>query len=150
MFVFLIITIIFCIGASGIEFGETNNYKYTVYSIEFNYFGIDAPKMEEMITIPLEEKLGSINGILDYKSDIQYGKSTTSLYFSKKENSKNIYLAIRNIVDNLYNSLPSDVQKPRIYSSDLNSKSVVCIAFFCPRRKRYSKKLDRIEFEKEV
>lgn len=135
MFVFLIITIIFCIGASGIEFGETNNYKYTVYSIEFNYFGIDAPKMEEMITIPLEENLGSINGILDYKSDIQYGKSTTSLYFSKKENSKNIYLAIRNIVDNLYNSLPSDVQKPRIYSSDLNSKSVVCIAFFAQEEK---------------
>ncbi|WP_443738772.1 efflux RND transporter permease subunit [Treponema sp.] len=135
MFVFLIITIIFCIGASGIEFGETNNYKYTVYSIEFNYFGIDAPKMEEMITIPLEEKLGSVNGILDYKSDIQYGKSTTSLYFSKKENSKNIYLAIRDIVDNLYNSLPSDVQKPRIYSSDLNSKSVVCIVFFAQEEK---------------
>lgn len=135
IFIFLIITIIFCIGASGIEFGETGNYKYTVYSIEFNYFGMDASKMEELITIPLEEKLVSINGILDYKSDIQYSKSTTSLYFSKKENSKNIYLAIRNIVDNLYSSLPSDVQKPRIYSSDSNSKSVICIAFFAQGKK---------------
>lgn len=135
IFVFLIITIVFCIGASGIEFGETNNYKYTVYSIEFNYFGMDALKMEELITAPLEEKLVSINGILEYKSDIQYSKSTTSLYFSKKENSKNIYLAIRNIVDNLYSTLPSDVQKPRIYSSDSNSKNVICIAFFAQEKK---------------
>ena len=135
IFVFLMITIVFCIGAIGIEFGETGNYKYTVYSIEFNYFGMDASKMEELITIPLEEKLVSINGILDYKSAIQYSKSTTSLYFSKKENSKNIYLAIRNIVDSLYNSLPSDVQKPRIYSSDSNSKNVICIAFFAQEKK---------------
>lgn len=135
IFVFLMITIVFCIGESGIEFGETGNYKYTVYSVEFNYFGMDASKMEELITIPLEEKLVSINGILDYKSDIQYSRSTTSLYFSKKENSKNIYLAIRNIVDSLYNSLPSDVQKPRIYSSDSNSKNVICIAFFAQEKK---------------
>ncbi|MBC6714044.1 efflux RND transporter permease subunit [Treponema sp. Marseille-Q3903] len=85
--------------------------------------------MEKLITIPLEEKLILINGILEYKSDIQYSKSTTTLYCSKKENVKNIYLAIRNIVDNLYNNLPSDVQKPRIYSSDSNSKSIICIAF---------------------
>lgn len=129
LFIFLIITIIFCIGASGIEIGETRESKYTIYSVEFNYYGMDASKMEEIITIPLEEKLISINGILEYKSDIQYSKATTTLYFSKKENSKNIYLSIRNIVDNLYNNLPSDVQKPRIYSSESDSKSIISIAF---------------------
>ena len=135
LFVFLIITIIFCVGFVGVEIGETLESKYNIYSIEFNYYGMDASKMEELITIPLEEKLISINGILEYKSDIQYSKSTTTLYFSKKENSKNIYLTLRNIVDNLYNNLPGDVQKPRIYSSDSNSKSVICIAFFADENK---------------
>ena len=129
LFIFLILSIIFCVGAIGVEIGENRESKYIIYSVEFNYFGMDASKMEELITIPLEEQLISINGILEYKSDIQYSKTTTTLYFSKKDNSKNIYLSIRNIVDNLYNNLPQDVQKPRIYSSESNSKSVISIAF---------------------
>ena len=71
LFIFLIISIILCTGAIGIEIGETKESKYNIYSVEFNYFGIDASKMEELITIPLEEKLISINGILEYKSDVQ-------------------------------------------------------------------------------
>ena len=150
LFIFLIISIILCTGAIGIEIGETKESKYNIYSVEFNYFGIDASKMEELITIPLEEKLISINGILEYKSDVQYSKSTTTLYFSKKENSKNIYLAVRNIVDNLYNNLPPDVQKPRIYSSDSNSKSVICIAFLADTQKDLLRDWIELNLKKKI
>lgn len=129
IFVFFILTIILSVSAINIEFGENQNSKYTVYTIEFDYFGMDAAKLEEIITNPLEEQLMEIPGILEFKSNIEYSKSITTLYFSKKEDAKKNYLTIRSIVENLYNQLPKDVQKPRIYSSDAASKGIFCIAF---------------------
>ena len=50
------------------------------------------------------------------------------IYFDKKINTRNTYLEIRDYVDTLYNTLPSSVQKPRIFSSDVNDNSVITIA----------------------
>ena len=100
IFVFFILTIILSVSAINIEFGEKQNSKYTVYTIEFDYFGMDAAKLEEIITNPLEEQLMAIPGILEFKSNIEYSKSITTLYFSKKEDAKKNYLTIRSIVEN--------------------------------------------------
>lgn len=127
-FVLCVITIIMIASITNIEFGQINNSKYNVYSIEFDYYGIDSKKIEQIITIPLEEKLNELEGVVELRSTSEYSKSYVVAYFDKKQNHKQVYLAIRNIVDTLYKNLPQDVQKPRIYSSSINDKSVFTIA----------------------
>ena len=128
-FILIIISVILTIAAVQMEFGESKDGTYIVYSIEFEYFGTDSEKMEKIITVPLEEKIMAMNGVIEFRSVVQYAKSITSVYFSKRENTKKLYLAIEHITDSLYEILPKDVQKPRIYSSDSSSKGVLCIAF---------------------
>lgn len=129
IFIFLVASIIFFISAIKTEIGESHNSKYSVYTIEFNYFGMDAGKLEEIITKPLEELIISMTGILEFKSTVEYSKSITNVYFSRKSDSKKNYLAIRNLVESLYETLPGDVQKPRIYTSDFSSKGIYCLVF---------------------
>lgn len=128
LFVFLSISLIFLFSGRNIELGNSANSKYAVYSIRFEYFGMDAANIERIITIPLEEKISCMSNLLELRSTVEYGKSTTTAYFSKKIKSRNTYLEIRNYVDTLYNDLPSSVQKPKIYSSDTTEKSVISIA----------------------
>ncbi|MBE6355027.1 efflux RND transporter permease subunit [Treponema sp.] len=128
-FIFLIISFIFTFSSFNNEIGEKKDSKYTIYSVEFEYFGMDSNKIEELITIPLEERLTPLPGIIELKSSIEYSKSITTIFFNKDKDIKKNYLSLRNIVETLYNELPADVQKPRIFSSDSASKGVFCIAF---------------------
>ncbi len=115
---------------STIEIGNSNENRYYIFSIEFNYYGMDSKQIEEIITIPLEEKIMTIPGLTEFRSSCEYGKSLTTTYFSKKSDYKNTYLILRSIIETLYSELPSDVQKPRLYNSSSDQKSVIAVAFF--------------------
>lgn len=125
LFVFLILSLIFLFAARNIEFGNTENNKYAVFSVRFEYYGMDAQNIERQITIPLEEKISGMTNLLELRSTVEYGKSITTAYFDKKINNKNVYLELRNYVDTLYSELPAAVQKPRIYTADSAQKSVI-------------------------
>jgi len=127
-FIFAAITVISLFIVRSIQFGESRDNRYTVFSIRFEYFGMDAKEIENIITIPLEEKLGVLNDLLEIRSSAEYGRSVTTLFFARYVNYKNVYLSLRNIVDNLYNELPGAVQKPRIYSAQADKKAVLSIA----------------------
>ena len=128
-FVFAAVTVCLIACALRIEIGESHDGRYTVFSVEFDYYGVDADKIERLVTIPLEEKILPLAGLVEVDSCAENGKSTTTAYFNKTVNAKNLYLAIENSVDTLYAVLPHDVQKPRIYASDAHSASVLCVAF---------------------
>lgn len=128
-FVFAAVTVCLIACALRIEIGESYDGRYTVFSVEFDYYGVDADKIERLITIPLEEKILPLAGLVELDSSAENGKSTTTAYFNKKVDAKNVYLSIGNVVNTLYALLPRDVQKPRIYASDAHSGSVLCVAF---------------------
>lgn len=128
-FILAAISVILFFSASKIELGETNDSRYTIYSVIFEYYGMDSRQIENFITIPLEEKLMSLSQLVELRSTVEYGKTTTTAYFEKNVDTKNTYLNIRNAVQNLYEVLPSDVQRPRIISSASDSKAVICISF---------------------
>ena len=129
-FILSAITLIFFISLLQIEFGDGNSYSYTVFSVNFDYHGMDQSQIEKIITIPLEQKIMSLEGLVELKSIVEYGKSTTTAFFIKSIPHKNVYLNLRNSVEDIYLSLPSDVQKPRILSSSANDKAVFSAAFF--------------------
>lgn len=127
-FVFLILTCLFVFAGRTISFGESNENRYIVYAVKFEYFGMDSSEMERLITIPLEEKLMVLPDLLEMRSVSEYSKSNVSVYFSKTADRKKLYLSLREIVDTLYAELPSAVQKPGIYSSDTDQKAVLNLA----------------------
>ncbi|WP_147634674.1 efflux RND transporter permease subunit [Treponema pectinovorum] len=129
-FIFIAITLIFGICAFKVEKGFSKSSKYQIFSIEFDYFGMDSKKLEEIILIPLESLLMKMEDLKDLSSASQYSKTVTTAYFDKRSDFKRNYLSIRNIAQNMYNSLPGDVQKPRIYCSESESKSSISTAFF--------------------
>ena len=128
-FILIAITIIMSYAASQIEIGESKESRYNIYSVTFEYYGMDSKQIEELITIPLEEKIMILEGLLELRSSIEFGKSVTTAYFSKKINYKRAYLNIRDSVDKLYETLPKDVQRPRIQSSSTEDKAFLCVSF---------------------
>lgn len=128
-FILLSISIILAYSALQIEVGESRNTKYNVFSITFDYYGMDSRQIEELITVPLEEKLMVLEDLLELRSSIEYGKTVSTAFFSKKSDYKKTYLNIRDSVERLYETLPSDVQRPRIQSSSINDKACLCVSF---------------------
>ncbi len=112
-----------------IRLGKDTNLTEMVYSIQFEYYGMDASYIESLITIPLEQKLQGFSGLKEIQSVSDYGKSTTVLYFEKNLPKLFTYAALSDCVNDLYVQLPQAVQKPRIYSSDVNERAFMSIAF---------------------
>lgn len=128
LFVLCCITLLFLIMIKNISLGQDDSEKYIIYTVEFEYYGMDENYLEKEILIPLEEIISGISGLVELKSIAEYGKTYTTAYFHKNLDSKYLYLALRDGVDTLYNRLPSAVQKPRIYSSDSNQSPMLCFA----------------------
>ncbi len=129
-FIFMAVTSLMSLLVYKIEFSSAAQSRYQVYSVEFDWFGMNSSKLEEVILIPFEQKLSALEGLLEFNSTAQYSKTVTTLYFPKDSDQKNNYLALKDIVDSMYRTLPDDVQKPQIYSAQGDSRSSVCIAFF--------------------
>lgn len=129
-FILSAFTIIFILSALRIQIGIENESKYNTYTIEFNYYGVDAQRIEQIITKPLESKIMSLSDILEIRSNIEFGKSITSVYFKKSKDKDSQYLSLRNIIDSLYKNLPGDVQKPIIYNSSSTSQSILTFTIY--------------------
>ncbi len=149
-FIFTVLSLIFLAAVFRVETGDRKNSNYCVLTVEFEYFGMDPKKLEELITIPLEEKLNSLTSILELSSTVEYSKTLTSIYFSKKENPAKLYLAVRRIADSLYAGLPSDVQKPRVYSSAAADKGSLCVAFTAKENSSINNSIFRNEIETKL
>jgi HAE1 family hydrophobic/amphiphilic exporter-1 len=122
------ITVIALFIARNLQFGEYREGRYAAFSVRFEYYGMDAGELERLITIPLEEGCGILAGLREIRSTAEYGKSTTTLFFDREIDNKYTFLALRNVVDTLYNTLPGSVQKPRIYSSAADSPGILSLA----------------------
>ncbi len=123
-FIFTIITLILLFIGKSFNLGQNANARYHIYSIVFEYFGMDSAELEKQITIPLEDKINSIAGLTQMRSVTENGCATVTVWFPKSQDAKKIYLSIRNIVDTLYLEMPKAVQKPRIYSAESDARAV--------------------------
>lgn len=117
-FVFMSVSLIMVFSARNLKLGQSSNSSYHLFSVEFDYYGMDAESLESLIALPLEEALLGLPGLMDMEIQCQYSKVYGTFYFYPRENKKNIYLWLRDKVDTLYRDLPQAVQKPRIFSSD--------------------------------
>ena len=86
------------------------------YVIKIKHYGIDAAEMEKSITIPLEDALFSIPGVLSIQSSSENSQSSVFIRF--KKDTKGLYEAVRDAAQRVYETLPSSAQRPEIISSN--------------------------------
>lgn len=101
--------------------------KEDFFSVEFEYFGIDAEQIEKIIAEPLEEKIRAIENLSSLATTCEYSKCTTTASF--KKGGKNPYVALSEAADSLYRTLANDAQRPRIYSSSAEQRAIFLAAF---------------------
>ena len=85
------------------------------YVIKMKHYGIDAAEMERSITIPLEDALFAIPGVMSVLGSSE--NSLSSIFIRFKPGSRGRYEAVRDAAQRVYESLPPSVQRPEIYSS---------------------------------
>lgn len=101
--------------------------EYENYTVEFEYFGMDAEKIEKLVAIPFEEKAAKLEGLVSVSSVSEYSKCAANLIFEKGKGSS--YARLSDAVDELRRSLPQDAQNPRIYALAQDARHVFCAAF---------------------
>jgi multidrug efflux pump subunit AcrB len=92
-------------------------YDSSSYTITFRHYGIDAGEMERSIAIPLEDALAPLPGLLHITSTSENGRVRAFLRFDPDFAAYGRYEAVRDAVDEVYETLPSSVQRPEILSS---------------------------------
>ncbi|MDR1839912.1 MAG: efflux RND transporter permease subunit [Treponema sp.] len=112
-----------------INSGETvKENKGGSYVIKIRHYGIDAAEMERSVTIPLEDALFAISGVMSVQSSSE--NSLSSVFIRFKPGGRGRYEAVRDAAQRVYETLPSSVQRPEILSSNNSRIPVWSAAVF--------------------
>jgi len=91
---------------------------FPMSAIFVSYSGVAPQEMENMVTIPLEEAVGTIQGIKNITSYSREGSSVIMMEFNWGTNMDLKALDIREKVDQVKYALPSDASDPVIIKFD--------------------------------
>jgi multidrug efflux pump subunit AcrB len=86
------------------------------YVVKIRHYGIDAPEMERSVTIPLEDALFAIPGVMTINSSSE--NSLSNVFVRFKPGGRGRYEAVRDAAQRVYETLPPSVQRPEIFSSN--------------------------------
>ena len=104
---------LFVINNSSEKIKQTSGGSYVV---KIMHYGIDAAEMERTVTIPLEDALSAISGVMSVQSSTENNQSRIFVQF--KPGGKGRYEAVRDAAQRVYETLPSSAQRPEILSSN--------------------------------
>ncbi|MDR2303920.1 MAG: efflux RND transporter permease subunit [Treponema sp.] len=105
-------------------------YDAASYTITFRHYGVDAGEMERSIAIPLEDTLAPLPGLLHITSTSENGRVRVFLRFDPDFAAYGRYEAVRDAVEEVYETLPGSVQRPEILSSSNSRIPVWSAAVF--------------------
>ena len=105
---------LFVIINSGEKINENNG---GAYAVRIRHYGVNAAEMERSVTIPLEDALYSIPGIMNIQSSSENSLSNVYIRFKPDKSGKGQYEAVRDAVQSVYETLPPTAQRPQILSS---------------------------------
>lgn len=98
------------------------------YVVKIKHYGLDAAEIERSITIPLEDSLSLIPGVMEVQSSSENSLSRVFIRF--KPGGKGRYEAVRDAAQRVYEGLPSSAQRPEILSSNNSMIPVWSAAVF--------------------
>ena len=87
-----------------------------LFAVTIRHYGINSKEMERTVAIPLEDSVSQIPGVISIKSLCENNMARLIVNFKSKESGN--YNALRDIVQKIYEGLPSSAQRPEIQSYD--------------------------------
>ncbi len=104
-----------------------------VVSIQTQYRGVSASDIAEQINEPLEEELGSIEGVESISSDAMEGVSLVSVEFDYDKDINTAAVDVQNIVSKIRNELPQDIEEPQVQKFSKSDRPILTLAVTGPR-----------------
>ncbi len=94
------------------------------------YGQIPATEVEQLITLPLENVLSSVQGVKEIHSTSKQGLSSISLRFAWGTEIGQATVEIREKIDSAYPYLPHEVKKPVVFSQEVANEPFMRLAVF--------------------
>ncbi|PUU88572.1 MAG: acriflavin resistance protein, partial [Halanaerobium sp.] len=104
-----------------------------VVSIQTQYSGVSASDIAEQINEPLEEELGSIEGVESISSDAMEGVSLVSVEFDYDKDINTAAVDVQNVVSKIRNELPQDIEEPQVQKFSKSDRPILTLAVTGPR-----------------
>lgn len=109
---------------------NTSNYKSRPgLNISTSYPGVDAFKIEEIITDPIEDAISAIGGIKEIRSFSEYGKSSIQIEFEDEKSIKIKSMQIREKIDLASSFFPKESHRPIVSIFDPDQIPILVISF---------------------
>lgn len=86
-FALLCLTFLAIYSLKNLRLSKAAPSEYENYAVEFEWFGMDAEKIEKLVAIPFEEKISKLPGLVSASSTCEHSKCAASLVFEKNERS---------------------------------------------------------------
>lgn len=125
--IFLVITLLGVISASRMPIDLYPEITYPVINISTSYSGAGPEEIEQLITIPIERMVSTINNVRSITSVSSEGFSRVSVYFDWGANLETALDAIRASIDRVKRRLPEDAETPSIFQYDPSATPIMTI-----------------------
>ena len=137
----------FIIQIWGREISENQSVVDESFTVTQRFYGVDAAEMERIAAIPLEDALSGIRSLKHIFSSSENGRTRVLCYFEGRERGR--YEAVREVAQQVYESLPGAAQRPEIISSGDSRIPVWTAALVNGREKSVPEKIGTV-LEKAV
>jgi len=98
-----------------------------VLTIVTDYRGATPEIVEREVTIPVEQGVAGVRGVMDVRSISRDGRSIVSVFFHRRTDMKSALLHMRERMDQVYWSLPDGCAKPVILTVGPSSRPIMSI-----------------------
>lgn len=121
----LVIIIIGAVAFSKLPIDLMPDISYPTVSVRTSYSGVGPEEIETLITRPIEEAVGAVEGVEDVVSESGEGASQVRISFAWDTNLDEAVNDVRMRLDRIRNSLPEDADPPSIFKFDLSAFPVM-------------------------
>jgi len=104
-----------------------------VISVQTEYKGVSASDIAEQINEPLEEELGTIEGVESISSDAMEGVSIISVEFNYDKDINTAAVDVQNVVNKIRSELPNDIEEPKIQKFSKSDRPILTLAVSGPQ-----------------
>ncbi|MFH1007493.1 MAG: efflux RND transporter permease subunit [Candidatus Latescibacterota bacterium] len=125
LMLFLIVIIVGLVSFSRLSIDLMPEVTYPVISISTTYGNVGPQEMEELVTRPIEEAVGAVQGVEEITSTSTEGSSQVRVAFDWGADLEVAANDIRERIDRIMARLPEDVERPMIRKFDLSAFPVI-------------------------
>ncbi len=123
--IFFIIILLGAVSLQRLSIDLMPDVEYPTITVSASYGNVGPQEIEDLITRPLEDSLAAVQGVEEISSTSSEGSSRVGVSFEWGTDLDVATNDVRERIDRVINSLPDDVDRPRIFKFDINSMPIL-------------------------